>query len=1085
MWRGNFAASVTVLLLIVAASRPVRAEAQTGTIKGRILDASTGAPLPGATVTVTGPQGESTDFSDANGLFQITALPPGEYLVRAYYSDLVSERSGVFLGADQTLALTLSLAAEKAKVTTFTTTVAAPTVDVGNTQIQTTITEELMSQVPIRGQTFESIVQFAPGVAPEAVGYSNHAGFSINGATSVENVYMIDGFNTTNPNYGFVGTPLSLRFLEEANVITGGYNAEYGRMQGGVISLVTKSGSNEWKSGVWLDWQPFELSAHRVARLGEAVSTEYRPNSSLFDVGGEVGGPIIKDHLFFYAGFQPVIVGDSYTRVLRTRLATNLPASQMSGTYPGDLAPGDSCPSYIRSRSPSLCTGAGYTTADISGSSHDFSSTSRLFSIIGKLDYKPVEDHRISLTYIGSPSTFDGVYNNPRDVPGGAGTNNGFNADPNALPFKETIQVHDLVGRLNSKFIDRTLEVDVGGGWHHELYRYYPSASSDGAVVNNQISNLSRYESNPACTPTMVHGVAFNPCPVSNYQYGGLGPYHNAIMDRYSGIGSLTYYLHLAGIHAFKVGGDLEQIRYDSNTAYTGGDTGGYFTIQPDGSINRQQYATLNPTTNNIQVLGNGFRALTHTMNTALYARDSYSLSFLPGATVNLGLRWETQRIRDINDTTQLSIKDNLSPRVGLIYDWTQQGRSKVYASYARYYESIPMDLPDRAFTGTGFLVQNAPASACQMDALGRVIPSTCNFGAPQPAQLSGGTFNVVSPQVRAMYTDEFTGGLQYDVGWDTVLGAVGTHRQLGRIIEDFSPDGGADFILGNPGAPVDQGVVAGVQRDIQSLQQQLAASTNPAQQMQLQAQLAKKIKALALYEGQSSFPKPKRDYNALTLTAHKRFGHNFTLLASYTYSRTTGNYTGLYSNPNQQLNPNSSTQFDLYDLLINSQGPLPNDRPHAIKLIGAYFVPLGPNQKDGLTLGLSFSAMSGVPIDVLGFHPFYGSGAVFVLPRGAGGRTPTVTQLDLRVAYSYRIAGDYKLDAVLDIFNVFDSQTALAVDSNYTFDTVQPIPNGTYKDLSALKNNSGGKPALNSNYGQPTALQAPLAGRAGLKLSF
>src|SRR5207253_2638486 len=103
-------------------------------------------------------------------------------------------------------------------------------------------------------------------------------------------------------------------------------------------------------------------------------------------------------------------------------------------------------------------------------------------------------------------------------------------------------------------------------------------------------------------------------------------------------------------------------------------------------------------------------------------------------------------------------------------------------------------------------------------------------------------------------------------------------------------------------------------------------------------------------------------------------------------YSRTQGNYPGLYQASTGQLDPNVSTQYDLRELLVNRNGPLPEDRPHNLKLAGAYYIPTGAS--GGFTLGLTFFAISGTPIDVLGTHPTAGPNETYVLPRGAGGRT-------------------------------------------------------------------------------------------------
>ncbi len=183
----------------------------------------------------------------------------------------------------------------------------------------------------------------------------------------------------------------------------------------------------------------------------------------------------------------------------------------------------------------------------------------------------------------------------------------------------------------------------------------------------------------------------------------------------------------------------------------------------------------------------------------------------------------------------------------------------------------------------------------------------------------------------------------------------------------------------------------------------------------------------LALYKDLTQgFAAPKRNYDALVLTATKRLSHNFLLLASYTYSRTVGNYPGLFQASNGQLDPNISTQYDLRELLVNRDGPLPNDRPHNLKLQGSYFVPFGRSM---VVLGAAFNAFSGSPIEVLGAHPSYGRLETYVLPRGSGGRTPFYTQVDLHVSYRRQLSPLFAMEAYWDVFNVANQSAVVAVD--------------------------------------------------------
>ena len=97
-----------------------------------------------------------------------------------------------------------------------------------------------------------------------------------------------------------------------------------------------------------------------------------------------------------------------------------------------------------------------------------------------------------------------------------------------------------------------------------------------------------------------------------------------------------------------------------------------------------------------------GFNSTEKTLNYGAYLRDSYNVGFIPGLTINAGVRWEAQQVQGADGSTQIGIYDNWAPRVGAIYDFTRKGRGKIFASYGWFYESIPMDINDRSFSGEG-----------------------------------------------------------------------------------------------------------------------------------------------------------------------------------------------------------------------------------------------------------------------------------------------------------------------------------------------------------------------------------------------
>ncbi len=1055
-------AAVATPVLAPTAAHAQRSQAK---IVGRVVEQGTNKPLAGVTVTVTSPnlQGEMTEFTNEDGQYTITELPAGTYLVRFYFADIVTERPNVRLDAGTTLPINVALGTDKAKTVTVTLTDRAPAVDVGSARQRTVVDADFIKNTPVRGRTFESILTTAPTAAGDDVGVS------FGGSTSPENQYLIDGLSTTNAGYGLIGTPLSAEFLNQAELILAGYNAEFGRATGGIVSVTTKSGTNEFKGEVWMNWVPGQLDPKVVGRFGEAVVRQSRPNDLGADIGFTLGGPIVKDRVWFFVGLSPNFEQQRYSRFLRRRTANNVPAG-LTTAYAGDTLTGDAataaCPDYIRSRDPALCVAdrGAFVTEDIAGTEKDFVSRSWTWNYMAKIDARISDDHRISVTYIGTPSTFDGYFDNPRN-PNSLGL--GFNNDMASTNFAENIWVHDVIGRLNSKFFDRKLQLDAFVGLHHETYDVIPGVESQ-RIIDLRTRNLASFEPIAACAPqVLANGTVFNPCPVANYGYGGFGFANNIAATTFNTGATLTYLLDLLGTHELKAGGDLQIAMFDNLRRYTStGPNGGVYQIDSQGRARRQEFTTIDPDTGEAQYTPQGFQAITETWRQAFFLRDAWRMSFAPGLSLEPGIRWEREQLRNTEGLTRLSFNENFAPRIGLTYDFTQKGYSRLYANYGQYFEATPLGINDRAFAREGLSNGARIRNTCPTDPSGRVDVNNCNFPALTPSALFGGEEASVSPVLRSQFQHEVVAGFEYNLFSDLVLGVNYTHRQLGRVVEDASADGANTYLIMNPGDAIDPATEAKLQDDI------AAATTDEARE--------KAETALKTYRAQSIFPRPRRVYNALTFTANKRFGENWSLQASWTWSRTVGNYPGLYQSSNGQLDPNISTAYDLRDLVLNRDGPLPSDRPHIIRLFGTYVLPLNEKKTSQLTFGAGIRAESGVPIEVLGNNPYYGRNETFILPRGAGGRTPMLANVDLRVAYRWE-----QFEFSADVFNVFNFRGVAAVDNEYTTDFVRPIVNGSLADLKSLKTDDGSAVRPNPNYGQPTAFQRPLFARLGIRMYF
>lgn len=1059
-------ASLALLSALTLASTAAYAQRSAGRITGRVVDEESGKALPGVTVTVTGPslQGELTEFTDGDGRYTITEIPPGEYMVRFYFADITMEQPRVVLSANDTLAVNIKIPSKKAATQTIVVTERAPTVDVGSATDKTKFGEDLVKKTPVRGRTYESVITAAPGSATDDVGYS------FNGATGPENNYIISGLSTTNPALGLVGTSLSLEFIGETQLITSGYSAEYGHATGGVVNVVTKSGSNEFKGEAWFNFLPGQLEPKRIGRAGEAAARDRFVNNRGIDFGITLGGPIIKDRVWFFVGIAPDWTQVRTHRVIRRRLQNNLPATQMSGSYAGDVETdaAKACPDYIKDRDPALCVAGNFLTEDIAGADRDFFNNTWAMNYIGKVDVRIDDDNKFSFEYIGTPQIFDGF----------GASNSKVTTVGNDVPhqrFKENNWVHDIIGHFTSKLLDRHLQIDALIGYHIEDLSQRPAINTPELTDTRTVS-LADYEPIAGCTAVAVHGVAFNPCPVTNYQYGGFGFANDTISTRFVAQLSATVLFNLAGTNELKVGGEMEINGYEDHRFYTGGYILDIFA-DDDVEIARQ-FATIVKDQPVIQP--GGFDPYTETWRESFYLRDQWSPKWIPGLILEPGVRWELEQIKALDGSTALNITDNIAPRMSVVYDFTQKGLAKVFASYGRFFEATPLDINDRQFVAEG-IISGYPIGPCKKDARGRIDPLACVVPPPTREDVSGGEYGAVSPSLKGQFSNEITAGLNIDVGWDMVLGAKFIHRDLGRVVEDLSVDGANFYLIANPGEPTDPAIVKDLENKITAANKALAAATTDAEREAAQTAKDKGIQLLQTYKGIETFPVPTRNYNALQITAEKKFSKNFLLLASYTYGRTYGNYPGLYQSSNGQLDPNISTAFDLPDLLQNHDGPLPNDRPHLLKIRGAYFIPTSDVRKDdGLTLGAAWNMTSGQPIEVLGRNPYYGNSETYILPRGSGGRTPMIYSLDLSALYRFD-----KVEFSLNVFNALNFRGVTLVDEDYTFDRVNPIQGGTIEDLKNLRTTSGTVVRRNANYGQPVSYQAPLFVRLGARVYF
>ncbi|MCX5746650.1 MAG: TonB-dependent receptor [Proteobacteria bacterium] len=1112
----------------------------TGAIQGTVIDSKTGEVVAGVTVIATSAsmQGTQTAITDEKGQYKINNLPPGDYLVTFYYADITLERGGIRVGIEKVTPVYQKLNQESAKGEVVKIVDSAPTIDPTSTSQGITIDKNYMRNIPVPGRTFEATLGAAAGSQGDGLG------ISFSGSSSLENQYFVDGVNTTGLTYGTVGSPVINDFIEEIEVITGGYNAEYGRATGGVVNVVTKSGSNEFKGSVFGTYQPGFLTRGVNTAPVNASSIDFNVDTAYnADFGFELGGPIIKDKLWFFVGFAPQFRKTDYTRITKretdcrkvddagnlTACDPNLETASKPGFADGspDIDPATGF--YI---TDPLC-GDGAAIDPNTGEAPPCevrTSSSRAFNMIGKLNYALNPENQGQLTFQG--------------LPGSSGSP-GILGLP-STGFEQSVLTTDLSGKWTSKFNDNKTEVEAVLGWHRDKVTVDgndPSVADEPRQIL-QNGNLGTYakgfgqetpETTAGCTDGVPGSADYYPnivnCPMSSRSYviGGPGSITRDVEERRSAKLSVTQRLKAAGSHEIKAGIDAETNLSDKSRLFSGGRflqnvlgstvrSTRWVQLGNDDNPNlpaRFDEVCHTPDPNsptgdskNIKcdflggkVGDEGTQVTGNTFNWSVYLRDSWQIQ--PNLTLNVGLRYEEQRLRyasflqnTVDPLTSEQLGKNamtmtgmLAPRLGILYDWTKEGRSKIYTHWGRFYESIPMDINDRSFGGEVTYSQDfSPGTQCGMtdDRIGGPngvnCPNTSQGMTGSNEQLIGASGVLVAPGIKSQYMDEIIAGFEYEILDDLKIGVSYQNRRLGRVIEDVSTDGAQTYIIANPGE---------WSKDEEN---KLRARIDRTDDMKEKNRLKNQLN---LYKGIRVFDKPSRDYNALQFTLTRRFSKALYVQASYTYSRTTGNYPGLISYDNGQVDPNISSQYDLIELLSNREGPLPQDRPHYIKLDGYYTFDL---KKAGeLTTGIRLRALSGIPEQALGGHYLYGADESFLLPRGQLGRTDFDHGLDVHVGYKRHLNKTMDLEVYADVANIYNRQGTAYVDDTYapyyTRDGVQqnanPISGGTYEDLIWLKqfDSRGGETGTpigrNPNFHNTTGRYGPTNVRLGVRLTF
>ena len=1043
----------------------------TGSLEGLVTDPN-GAAIKGATVTATSPNmiSAKTATTGDDGRYQIPALPPGNYKVSINaggFAKFESGDVGVNLGRTSTADATLQLASS----TNVVNVTSGAAVDTAQNTSGSNISTDQFSNFPTQ-RTVQSLYNLAPTVTRS--GLRDAAGRdrdpSVAGSSGPENNYILDGVNTTDPAFGGSGANLPFEFVQEVEIKTGAYGAEYGKATGGIFNVITKSGGNEFHGDIF----GYGTTKGLVRSVKNFPFTGSAANGfSETDIGGDIGGPIKKDKLWFFAAFNP-------------QRRTNFYLTQ---TFFQPAQNKVTIPFYA-----------------------------------GKLTWALNSKNTLTGSTFGDFTKIDGFL-----ATGALSNASGFGSDLNAFQGRQETGGHNYTVRLNST-IRNNFIAEITGGIHFQRANTIPVATNapliadnfavlrGGAVLTPVQTGLSAGSTNTGFTDyvdgrggSLQRGYLRGP---------GFGLFSTQDRNRYE---INAHMQNIEGKHTVKWGFEWFKVRYNIATLSTGPAltyanplavatvnlpqgavatngvritnnfgvctvrtativcpsttsaarlTGGSTADFPTAgtTVLTGRYAGIgitgvqfNTNVTAAEAFGNPFlvrtstrvrdfelNAKTYTNAEAFYIQDDYK--FARNFQFNFGVRWDFEQAYNADGGTYIKFNnfwDNAAPRLGLTWDFTGKGKGKLYANYATFIETpIPLDVNVRAAGGNSQTDKNF-----NVNTLNAPASSTIATGFT-PVNL-GADATPLDPGLKPPSIGEYTAGLEYEIVKDLALGVRGVYRHERNVVEDGSFDDGNTYFIFNPG------------RNEPGTTERAACQGD-----------------VASGRAPRCFGRAQRFYRAVEFTATKRFTHNYQFIASYVYSSLTGNYEGLFRNDNGQSDPNITSLFDLQSLLDNTYGRLPNDRPHQFKFNGSYRTPFK------LLISGNFYMQSGSPFNQLIPHPVYGNNEGFAVQRGTAivptvsatqagfpnivqsigtSRTPTTMNLDLGVYYPIKIGEKRELRLTGDWFNVFNSQRAVTLDQTYSVNSgVALVP-----------------PVLNPFYGSALLVQAPSSFRFGAKFTF
>lgn len=932
-----------------------------------------GSGQPGSTIAIQSPQtGVSRSITaGADGRFTFSQLPPGKYVITAdgvtrEVDVKVGSGSQVLLGSD---AKTLDRV-EVVGVQAFN------PIDVSSVESTTVFTAEQMVSLPVASDV-SSVALLAPGAVrgDSGLGAGNLASFG--GSSVAENGYYINGFDVTNMRTFLSFANIPFQGIGQLQIKTGGYGAEYGRSLGGIVSIVTKSGSNDWHYGASVEWAPdWGAAAGKNVRERDPDASDplyqYRSDDQ-FDstiYSAYASGPIIKDRLFFFAMVEGRQETEDNFYALTSR--------RVSDTTPQGLVKLDW---YINDSNLVEFTGI-YNQAKTKYRTYEYDTDAN-----GDNRYN-VGRHEVPIEQ----------YEMENGGKVGILKYTGY--------FTDNFTLSAQYGYL-SNLIDSRLPANPAGG-------ECPWAYSFGLTT----SVIDRYIGCNPGTITTIADLDAEPDEDVRKAFRVDGEW-------------------VLGEHRLRFGVDQE--KYESShrgQTYAGGINWAYYTV-PGNAVATGAFAGQPGRTVNGQLVPRGAlyarsrvyqtsSSSYENTNSAFYLEDNWQVTenFL----AVLGLRGEKFENKNGDGIAWIESDYKMAPRLGFSWDVLGDASLKLFGTAGRYYIPVATNSSIRA-TGAESTVSNWYFVNGWSEADGTPVGQGAQIGqtqangsltAPNPA-------SVASTNLSPMYQDEVILGGQLQLTENWMAGVRMIRREVKSGMDDTcTTNPWIDWAADNGYPDFDPGSVPS------------CYFLNPGSDVTLNVDLNGdgEVELATLPASYLALPEYRRLHTALEFF-WERTGEKFNFQGSYTFAKTRGNVEGYVNSTLEQEDAGLTQDFDHRLFTDGTYGPTPNDRQHTLKLFGAYN--LTPEWQFGgnlvLQSGRPINCQGYIPLDDIpqpdqgnlsgysgsSFYCLNAEGTRELRQRGDEGRTPWTWTFDLAAAYIPNWA-DNKLRIKLDVFNLFNN---------------------------------------------------------------